>query len=56
MDDRLDRLLDRQEIIDQMHAYARWVDLNRPEEVAKLFVDDCRVNHGPGDCRLGHRS
>jgi hypothetical protein len=49
MDDELGRLLDRQEIVDQMHAYARWVDLNRPEQVAALFVEDCRLNHGPGE-------
>ena len=29
VDDRVAQLLDRQEIIDQMHAYARWVDLGR---------------------------
>jgi hypothetical protein len=48
-DDRLGQLLDRQAITDQMHAYARWVDLNRPEEVAESFVEDCRLNFGPGD-------
>jgi hypothetical protein len=49
VESELSQLFDRQEIIDQMYAYARYVDLNRPDEVAMLFVEDCHVNHGPGD-------
>jgi 3-phenylpropionate/cinnamic acid dioxygenase small subunit len=49
VDERIGQLLDRQAITDQMYAYARWVDLNRPEEVAKLFIENCRLNFGPGD-------
>jgi 3-phenylpropionate/cinnamic acid dioxygenase small subunit len=49
MDERLQQLIDRQEIIDQMYAYTRWVDLNRPDEQVKVFVEDCRVNFARGD-------
>jgi len=41
--------LDRQEITDQMHAYARLVDLNRAREVAKVFTEDCRLNFRSDD-------
>jgi hypothetical protein len=49
MQDQLRQMADRAEIVDGMHAYARWVDLNRPDEQVKVFVDDCRVNFGRGD-------
>jgi hypothetical protein len=49
IDDHLRRLVDRQEIVDRMHAYARWVDINRPDEQVKVFTEDCRVNYGKGD-------
>ena len=49
MDDRVAQLLDRQEIIDQMHAYARWVDLGRPDEQVQVFTEDCRANFAKGD-------
>lgn len=44
-----DRLADRAEIVDVMHAYARWVDLNRPDEQVRVLTEDCRVNYGRGD-------
>jgi SnoaL-like domain len=44
----LRQLLDRQEITAVMAAYARWADLNQPEQQAALFVADCRVSYHPG--------
>lgn len=44
-----DRAGDRAEIVDAMHAYARWVDLNRPDEQVKVCTEGCRVNYGRGD-------
>jgi hypothetical protein len=44
----LRRLLDRQAIIDVLHAYCRNVDLVRPAEVAALFTNECTVDYGPG--------
>ena len=49
MGDALRELVDRSEIVDAMHAYARWVDLNRPDEQVTVFTEDCRVNYGRGD-------
>jgi len=45
----LEQLLDRQEITAVMAAYARWADLNQPEQQAATFVEDCRVSYHPGD-------
>ena len=44
----LQRLLDRQSIVDLVHAYCRNVDLVNAEAVAALFTDDCIVDYGPG--------
>lgn len=44
----LRRLLDRQAIIDVIHAYCRHVDLVRPADIAALFTSDCTVDYGPG--------
>ena len=49
MDDALTQLLDRQEIVDQMHAYARWVDLGRVDKQCEVFTDDCRTNFAKGE-------
>ncbi len=48
MIDPLRRLVDRQAIVDVIHAYCRNVDLVRPTEVAALFTEDCIVDYGPG--------
>ncbi len=37
----MDFLLQRQRIVDLLHAYCRGVDDNRPAEVAELFAEDC---------------
>ena len=36
-----------------MAAYARWADLNQPEQQAAVFVADCRVSYHPGDWITG---
>lgn len=46
--DRLQRLLDLEEIRDLTCEYARCVDLLDAEGVARLFTDDCVVDYGPG--------
>jgi uncharacterized protein (TIGR02246 family) len=45
---QLQQLVDRQAIVDVIHAYCRNVDLLRPADVAALFTDDCTVDYGPG--------
>jgi ketosteroid isomerase-like protein len=49
----LTQLLDRQEITAVMVAYTRWADLNRPEEQAATFTEDCRVSYHPDDWIVG---
>jgi ketosteroid isomerase-like protein len=44
----LQQLVDRQAIVDVIHAYCRNVDLVRADEVAALFTEDCTVDYGPG--------
>ncbi|MGH9269847.1 MAG: nuclear transport factor 2 family protein [Ilumatobacteraceae bacterium] len=44
----LQQLVDRQAIVDVVHAYCRNVDLVRPAEFAALFTEDCTVDYGPG--------
>jgi len=48
LDPRLRQLLDRQEITDLVHAYARYMDLNDPDGVASLFADDAVIDYGRG--------
>ena len=49
----LRQLLDRQEIMAVMAAYARCADMNQPERQAETFVDDCRVRYHPDDWIAG---
>lgn len=44
----LRRVLDRQQLVDLVHAYCRGVDTVDPDLVASLFTDDCVVDYGPG--------
>lgn len=43
----LDRLLDERAIERALFDYAYFLDMNMPEEMAKLFVDDCEVSYAP---------
>ena len=50
------QLLDRQEITAVMAAYARWADLNQPEQQAAVFTEDGRVRYHPGDWIAGREA
>ena len=44
---RLQRLIDRQEILDCLHRYARALDRHDDEMLRSVFHDDAIDNHGP---------
>jgi hypothetical protein len=46
--DPLQRLVDKDEIVDLVHRYSYCVDHKRYDELAELFTDDCVVDYGPG--------
>jgi hypothetical protein len=43
----LQRLIDEREIERVMADYAYYLDMNMPEQMAELFVDDCEVDYAP---------
>jgi ketosteroid isomerase-like protein len=49
----LRQLLDRQEIMAAMAAYARCADLNEPEQQAAVFMEDCLVRYHPAEPIVG---
>lgn len=42
-----DRLLEEKAIERIIHDYAYFLDMNQPEKMAGLFVDDCEVSYAP---------
>lgn len=46
-DQALARLLDERAIERTIHDYAYFLDMNQPEKMAELFVDDCEVSYAP---------
>jgi hypothetical protein len=42
-----DRLLEERAIERIVHDYAYFLDMNQPEEMTELFVDDCEVSYAP---------
>jgi hypothetical protein len=44
----LQRLVDKDEIVDLVHRYSYYVDHRLHDEVAALFTEDCVVDYGPG--------
>lgn len=46
-DQALARLLDERAIERIIHDYAYFLDMNQPEKMAELFVDDCEVSYAP---------
>ena len=46
-DTQLNRLLEEQAIARILFDYAYYLDMNMPENMAKLFVDDCEVSYAP---------
>lgn len=47
-DPAVQRLLDKDEIVDLVHRYSYLVDLGRHEELVELFTDDCVIDYGRG--------
>ncbi len=43
----LQRLLDKDEIIDLVHRYSYCVDHRLYDDVVELFTEDCVVDYGP---------
>ena len=43
----LTRLLEERAIERMLFDYAYYLDMNLPQEMAKLFVDDCEVSYAP---------
>lgn len=46
-DARVDQLIATDEIQRLIYEYAFHLDMNHPDELAALFVDDCEVIYGP---------
>jgi ketosteroid isomerase-like protein len=46
-DARVDQLIAADEIQRVIYEYAFHLDMNHPDELAALFVDDCEVIYGP---------
>jgi ketosteroid isomerase-like protein len=44
---RLQQLIDADEIRRAIYDYAYRLDMNHPDELASLFVEDCEVVYGP---------
>ena len=42
-----DRLLEERAIERIVHDYAYFLDMNQPEKMTELFVDDCEVSYAP---------
>jgi SnoaL-like domain len=49
----LARLLDERAITRIVFDYAYFLDMNMPEEMAALFVDDCEVSYAPNFGAVG---
>jgi len=47
-DRAVQRLLDKNEIVDLVHRYSYLVDHKVHDEIAELFTEDCVVDYGPG--------
>jgi ketosteroid isomerase-like protein len=46
-DTRLQQMIDAEQIRRVIFEYAFHLDMNHPDELAALFVDDCEVIYGP---------
>jgi SnoaL-like domain len=42
-----DKLLEEKAIERIVHDYAYFLDMNQPEKMAELFIDDCEVSYAP---------
>lgn len=43
----INRLLEEKAIERIIHDYAYFLDMNQPDKMAELFVDDCEVSYAP---------
>ncbi len=43
----IDRLLEQRSIERMMYEYSYHLDMNHPDQLAALFVDDCEVSYAP---------
>ncbi len=43
----IDRLLEQRSIECMMYEYSYHLDMNHPDQLAALFVDDCEVSYAP---------
>jgi len=48
IEEGLQRLLDKDEIVDLVHRYSFYFDHRRFEEATTLFTDDCVIDYGRG--------
>lgn len=48
LEQALQRLVDKDEIVDLVHHYSHCVDRRLYDELAHLFTEDCIVDYGPG--------
>lgn len=44
----LQRLVDKDEIERLIYDYTYHLDMNHPQDMAALFVDDCEISYAPG--------
>lgn len=52
-DQQLNRLIEQQAIERMMFDYSYHLDLNHPDELAALFVEDCEVSYAPNFGAVG---
>lgn len=53
IDQKVQQMLEYQEICKLLYDYAFHLDMNHPTELAALFVDDCEVIYGPNFGAVG---
>lgn len=49
----LDRIVEERAIERMMYDYSYYLDMNQPEQMATLFVDDCEVSYAPNFGAVG---
>ena len=49
----LEKVIDKAAIERMMYDYSYALDMNRPDELAALFVDDCEVSYAPNFGAVG---
>lgn len=49
----LDRIVEERAIERMMYDYSYYLDMNQPEQMTTLFVDDCEVSYAPNFGAVG---